>query len=187
MDKALFAFLQKLLDIRRIQLGKLTPEIAAASQACCNCLMNDGQIFSFGSGDGLLMAKLFERQLLDIYRIDRPNLPCMALDERPGHDGEALALKQLRAFAKPEDCVIIFASADIDVTIEPLMQIAADRGLKNILICPEDAASLKSALHDNDLDISIDVAHKAHLLDSQIAVAMAVSGLIDFQLFGSEL
>ena len=44
--------------------------------------------------------------------------------------------------------------------------------MTTILIGPTSAAGLRSKLEDKDVDIAIDVTHKAQLLDSQLSIAI---------------
>jgi|TARA_B110000483_G_scaffold226488_1_gene287297 D-sedoheptulose 7-phosphate isomerase len=188
MDEALLIFLRDLMEMRDTLIERLAPEIEFSAQLASSCLTNDGKIFTLGAGDSSHIASLFERQLIDQYRIERPNLPCIALSEGDhSADKESFSASQLKALAKPDDCLIVFSSLREDHRLQALLDIAIDRGLTIVLIGPASSSGLKQQLQDNDLDISIDVTHKAHLLDCQLSIALAIAGLIDFQLFGSDL
>lgn len=188
MDEALLNFLRDLMEMRDTLIERLAPEIAFAAQLASSTLTKDGKIFVIGAKDSSYIASLLERQLVDGYLIQRPNLPCIALGNgEQSSNGGFLAAQQLKALAKPDDCLIVFSSLTEDPRLEAILEIAVDRGLTNILIGPSSASQLKQQIQNNDLDISIDVTHKAHLLDSQLSIALAIAGLIDFQLFGSDL
>lgn len=187
MDESLLNFLRDLMEMRDTLIERLAPEIAFAAQLTSSTLTKDGKVFVIGAKDSSHIAALFEQQLISGYLIERPNLPCIALNHSNRSGGNHMASQQLKALGKPDDCLIIFASFAEDPQLESLLQTAVDRGLTNILVGPSSTSGLKQGLQDNDLDISIDVTHKAHLLDSQLSIALAVAGLIDFQLFGSDL
>jgi phosphoheptose isomerase len=188
MDEALLNFLRDLMEMRDTLIERLAPQIAYAAQLTSSTLTKDGKVFVIGSKDSSYIASLFERQLVDCYLIERPNLPCIALGNgERANDGGYFAAQRLKALAKPDDCLIVFSSLSEEPGLEAILEIAVDRGLTKILVGPNSASSLKQQLQDNDLDLSIDVTHKAHLLDSQLSIALAIAGLIDFQLFGSDL
>lgn len=176
------------MEMRDTLIERLAPEIIFASQLASTTLTNDGKIFVVGAKDSCHIASLFEHQLINGYLIERPNLPCIALaKESQCAAADYQAVQQLKALAKPDDCLMIFASMSQEPQLEAIMAVASDRGLATILIGPDKHIELKEQLQNNDLDISVDVTHKAHLLDSQLSIALAIAGLIDFQLFGSDL
>jgi phosphoheptose isomerase len=188
MDEALLNFLRDLMETRDTLTERLAPQIAMAAQLACSSLTRDGKVFVAGAGESSFLASLFERQLVEGYLIERPGLPCIALaEEGQFSTGNSSATLQLKALAKPDDCLILFSSLGQEAALEELVNAAADRGLSKILIGASSSSQLQQKLQNNDLDISIDVTHKAHLLDSQLSIALAIAGLIDFQLFGSDL
>lgn len=188
MDEALLNFLRDLMEMRDALTERLAPQIAMAAQLACSSLTRDGKVFVAGAGESSFLASLFERQLVEGYLIERPGLPCIALtEESQGSASSSSATMQLKALAKPDDCLILFSSLTADARLEELASTASERGLSKILIGANSSSQLAQKLQNNDLDISIDVTHKAHLLDSQLSIALAIAGLIDFQLFGSDL
>ena len=184
MDDALLNFLRDLMEMRDTHVERLTPQIAFTAGLASSCLANDGKIFTAGCGHSASIALILEQQLIDQYRIERPNLPCIGLGSQSSFD---FSTQQLKALAKPDDSLIIFSSLAQESAVGALLDIAADRGMTTILIGPTSAAGLRSKLEDKDVDIAIDVTHKAQLLDSQLSIALSIAGLIDFQLFGSDM
>ena len=188
MDDALLNFLRDLMEMRDAHVERLAPQITFAAGLAANCLAKDGRIFSLGCDHSAHIASILEQQLIDQYRIERPSLPCIGLQPcQSNQSSTVFSTQQLRALAKHDDCLIIFSSLAEESSASALLDIASDRGMTSILIGPTSASKLRSKLQDNDLDIAIDVTHKAQLLDSQLSIALSIAGLIDFQLFGSDM
>lgn len=184
MDEQLVAFLRELIDTRNTQLERLVPDITSAAQSCVQTLTADNRILCWGSRDCHHIAALLQQQLLHHYRIERPSLPCILL---ASHSDDAC--RQLKALTRPGDLLLAFCSRENSESTRQILEIAAERNLTSLTIGdlrPEQLVN-DSPNRSEDLAIFLDVGHKAQVLDSQLAIALSLAGLIDHLLFGSEL
>ncbi len=184
MDEQLVAFLRDLIETRNTQLEKLIPRISAAAQTCVATLTGDSRIFCWGNLDCYNIANIFSRQLLHQYRIERPALPCLILERELEQ-----ANRQIKALPRPGDLLLLFCSSEDSESVQKIQQAASERNLKWLTIGDIAPRGLiaDAPTSTDDLAIYLDVGHKAQVLDSQLAIALSLAGLIDHLLFGSEL
>lgn len=187
IDQSLIAFFHRAQEVREEQLERLVPPIAAAAEACADCLINSGKLLLAGDRENRHIGSIFAALLTDHYLIDRPSLPCIELETGFIASGESYAARQLRALSNAEDCLVLFTATSLSDQMKTLLSIGRSRGLKSIVIGGNQPDLDPFTLSHDDISIMIETQSKSGLLDSQMAIALAIAGLIDLQIFGSKL
>jgi D-sedoheptulose 7-phosphate isomerase len=176
-------------------IESLAPAIAEASELVVQALLNEGKILCCGEGCSGLLSQHFASALLNRFQRERPSLPALALSG----DGATLSAiaadssfneifaKQIRALAQPQDVLLLISHSTGSGTALQTIQSAHDRGIRVIVVCPDQNNDIQALLSAEDIELRIPSDQRARFMETALLALNCLCELIELQLFGSEV
>lgn len=168
----------------------LNQQIEQIIQKLLSGLLKNKTIFISANDFLMPVAMNFAHQLFNGLEIERPPIPIMPLSPtflnitqingQVAHQNEA---KQINAFAKPRDILILLSYSGNEPHLISVIQEAIEKELRLILFRPSEAGELSAFLGANDLDIEIPTQSKFNLIEIQTMILNCISQTLEARLF----
>lgn len=183
------------IDSTMQAIAPLSQALADASELLVHALLNEGKILCCGEGACGLLAQHFTETLLGRGERERPALPAITLSNDAavltGIAGSSsyndIFARQVRALGQPRDALLLIAhSTGTGATLQAL-QAAHDRALPVVVLCSEAHGDLRALLAPEDIELQVPQQSRARFVETGLLSLNILGGLIELQLFGSEV
>lgn len=168
----------------------LNPKIEQVIQTLLTGLLANRTLFI--SANGFLMPSMmnFTHQLFNGLEIDRPAIPIVSLSSslalltQLDHAEPSLhEAKQINAFAKPKDILIVLSYSGREAHLVACMKEAIEKEMALILFRSQRSGELSELLGANDLEIEIPTTSKLTLIEMQTLILNCISQTLEARLF----
>jgi len=171
----------------------LPESITMAAELLFACLVNDGKILICGDGHHSANASHLCNALMSRHGQDRPALPALhigadsALQSTLMHQNpkQELFARQITTLGQAGDVLVVLAGPQDSSNVVQAVQAAHAQDMQVIVIGSQQMQQLDAVLVPDDITIAVPGERFATLLQQQLMVALMISDLIDYQLFGS--
>ena len=127
-------------------LKKLSAQICGAAQLCAKRISEGSSIFSCGNGGSAADAMHFAEELSGRYKHDRRALPGICLNSDScaltcianDFGYERVFARQLEAFAKAGDVLVLFSSSGTSPNLVAALETAKRLGVYTVMLCGKD-------------------------------------------------
>jgi D-sedoheptulose 7-phosphate isomerase len=124
------------------------PAIRAAAERFAESLKNGGTIFICGNGGSAAEAQHFAAEFVGRFLLERPGLPALSLSADTskltaiGNDYgyEEVFARQLRALARPGDCLWALSTSGTSKNIIRALAAAKEKGVWSLFVCGRSLA-----------------------------------------------
>lgn len=170
----------------------LSSTVAIAGQQMANALLNEGKILVAGNGICGALGQLFVSSLINHLHYERPGLPALSLQADAvavtaiaASDGiQEVYAKQIRVLGNDNDILLVITANDPVQSIDQAILTARDKNLNIVVLCTHSNNAIDTVLNSNDLVIRLPNVSLAATHQAQLQILLALTDLIDFQLFG---
>jgi len=170
--------------------AELAPALAQASRALANALLQDGRIFTAGSGGMNHSARHMVYLLMTRFQRERPPLPAITLGVEPQQlsSVDLEFSRELRTLARQSDALVLMTGTMSLADFGETLASATDIGLPVVLLANQDESEYLRELPFQDI-IYIPAATGSAALCQELHMTTihALCDLIDLQIFGEEL
>ena len=171
----------------------LPSHIAMAAELLFACLVNDGKILICGDGHHSANASHLCNALMSRHGQDRPALPAIHIGANSNLLGtllhqssnQELFARQIASLGQTGDVLVVLAGPQDSSSVVQAVQAAHAEGMQVIAIGTQQMQQLDAVLAPDDMTIHVPGERFATLLQQQLMVALMLSDLIDYLLFGS--
>lgn len=171
----------------------LALKIEQGSQLMTQALLADRKIIACGNGVDAALAQMFNCYLLDRFDTDRPALPALCLgadhacltaitQSAGSNDGFS---RQLRALGQAGDVLLGISSQSAAPSLLRAIQTAQERNMAVIVLSNALDKAPGNLLRPEDVELSIDAASRARVVELQTMTIHNFCDLIDHNLFGT--
>lgn len=176
-----------------MSVDDLATPVEAASLLMLDSLLQDGKIFTCGSGVDGALAQILTAKLLARHENERPALPAVALSAdctsmaaiARSNGVNDIYARQLRALGQPGDILICINSAESSANLLRAVQGAKERNMHVIALSNAQDREMLTLMTDSDVAISIHATHGSTVVELQLMVIHCLCSLVDNGLFGS--
>lgn len=167
-------------------LGSLVALLAQATMLLRHTLEAGHKVLLCGNGGSAAMAGHLAAELLGRYRVARPGLPAVVLNDSPAtltalandFGYEQVFARQLAALGHRGDLLLTMSCSGRSANILAAIREAGRRGLAVMAMTGSDTAVLQPLLHDGDLLLAVAAADAAHIQELHLMMLHAImSGL----------
>ena len=184
---------QRTIDTIVMSVDPLAEVIERGGQLMAEALLADRKIIVCGNGVDAALAQLFTCNLLNRFDDDRPALPALTL----GADSASVTAiaqsigiseifsRQLRALGQAGDVLLCINSSTGTDNLLRAVQIAQERNMGIVMMSNTGDSELGSLMRPDDVELRVDAAQPARIVEIHTMVIHHFCELIDHNLFGT--
>ncbi|HBR99271.1 MAG TPA: phosphoheptose isomerase [Gammaproteobacteria bacterium] len=171
----------------------LPPAIAAATQLCCDALLNGKKILTCGNGGSSGDAMHLSSELVNRYKMERPGLPAIALTTdnfiltsiANDYDYERVFARQVQALGQEGDILFAISTSGQSANIVRAVQTAIERDMTVIALSGRDGGQFPDQLRAGvDVEVRAPSDVTARIQEVHLVCIHAICDAIDETLFG---
>ena len=157
--------------------------IASSGLRLANCLLNDGKILVCGNGGSAANGLQFSTALLNLFEIERPALPVIALAGESvtltsiAHNGQYdnIFARQIHALGQEGDILLILSTSGSSGSLINAVNAANDRNMDTIALSGHDGGILANHLGPEDIEIRIASNNAARIREMHLFIIHCLS------------
>ena len=189
MEKIVLSHFNQSIQAKKNSAQILAPLITSASKKIVRQLLNGHKVLSCGNGLALSLADIITESLLLQYKLERPGLPAISLNESGiltsicHKSGKSHVFsKQILALGHSGDLLIVFSAGTNPSNLIQAIQAAHDKSMEIIALTTD----ISALLNNEDIELRIEHNDIHQITELQMLSIFCLCELIDKQLFGGE-
>lgn len=193
MEKIVLSHFNQSIQAKKNSAQILAPQITSASKKIVRQLLNGHKVLSCGNGLALSLADIITESLLLQYKLERPGLPAISLNESGiltsicHKSGKSHVFsKQILALGQSGDLLIVFSAGTNPSNIIQAIQAAHDKSMEVIALTGQQDTDVSALLNSEDIELRIEHNDIHQISELQMLSIFCLCELIDKQLFGGE-
>lgn len=180
------------LDAAISALEGQTPALVTGAARLVRCLLENGRLFTCGTGGGAANAQHFTIKLLSRLDLDRPALPVFCLaDSAPlltslaaNHGTADVFARQLRALGRSGDVLVALSATGMSPGTVQAIFSARELGMDVIALTGGDGGDIARVLGANDVEIRVPSPSPVRTEEVHLLLTNILCDLVERELFG---
>lgn len=169
-----------------------TEALVASAQRIVGCLLEEGRLFTCGTGCSAANAQHLTVRLLNRLERERPGLPAFCLSEGgalltalAGETGGGdLFARPLRALGKAGDLLVVLSATGTSASLVQAVLGAHERGMSVIAFTGHEGGDIARVLLPDDVEVRIPVHSPVRTEEVHLLLINVVCELVERELFG---
>tara|TARA_B100000029_G_scaffold443847_1_gene463181 strand:- start:4122 stop:4703 length:582 start_codon:yes stop_codon:yes gene_type:complete len=175
------------LEINKISLEKLLPQIELATTKIINVTDSSGKIMSCGNGGSSGDAQHIVSELVNRFEKERKEVAAISLNSDTAtitsiandYDYKYIFSKQINAIGKKEDLLIAFTTSGNSSNICEAIDVAKKISIPIILITGKDGGKASTQLSSNDIEIRVPSDRTSRIQEVHLVIIHSICECID--------
>ena len=175
------------LEINKISLEKLLPQIELATTKIINVTDSSGKIMSCGNGGSSGDAQHIVSELVNRFEKERKEVAAISLNSDTAtitsiandYDYKYIFSKQINAIGKKEDLLIAFTTSGNSSNICEAIDVAKKISIPIILIAGKDGGKASTQLSSIDIEIRVPSDRTSRIQEVHLVIIHSICECID--------
>ena len=175
------------LEINKISLEKLLPQIELATTKIINVTDSSGKIMSCGNGGSSGDAQHIVSELVNRFEKERKEVAAISLNSDTAtitsiandYDYKYIFSKQINAIGKKEDLLIAFTTSGNSSNICEAIDVAKKISIPIILITGKDGGKASTQLSSIDIEIRVPSDRTSRIQEVHLVIIHSICECID--------